>query len=537
MCTISVNYYNDICQVIRVQRSMVDTDIDVGYWVRNLPYLFNQEGYDENEPLEKRWKRCSRTYLLPKGYPFMHIFIRIQKSRDCSAHVKKYFKFVQDDMLPDVDYVKVQGDLFSFPIFEGKMIGMTLTEMYDYLDLPTRQWVFEITNDRRQQWIVSPPRGTSSELQKHNYDVARVTSATLFSWMMRNNDRVQILRLSVMTTTSNPFRGTIYSEPSKDLFQLTSGRFEEAVLEVNYLIHSSKKRWLASYLSIEGPPPYGSEFRTSHANLLLIDLDRREVYIFDPWGKGQTNNRKLAENVLVLLGIPISIYGWKIRETEHWCPRIGPQDLERPLTEKDLNGYCSVWSLWLLELITKYPDEELQVIFRRAVLEISKRSDGDLLSFIRGYAEKLRKETSDISNISMPSLTLPCTKHSGQVLRDVRKAHLGLSVICDVKRFKREELEELWINLIYCSGRPVYYYKELDVIMYDTTIHRVDTVQTIEGILKGRMTNVSYKLEGNVVEDVADIDSQYHADLFLVLREIGYVEIAKRVFPNVRIEK
>lgn len=119
----------------------------------------------------------------------------------------------------------------------------------------------------------------------------------------------------------------------------------------------------------------------------------------------------------------------------------------------------------------------------------------------------------------------------------LREAHIEWINICDVRGLSREELEKLWIHLIYCSHAPVYYYKELDVVMYEANVYRVDTLQTIESILRGRRTSMRftyYPAEG-AIGDAVDINAFYHGDLVTVLWRVGYLELARRVFPNVTI--
>lgn len=530
------------------QKDVDGTDVAVGHWIRNVPYLvYPDSKYRLRMSLEEKWKFCIRVYILPLNYN-TNVMLTIQQSTKCPEFVKNYFGWAQYPSHQPlyITLVKVQGDSFVLPKDNARM---TIVDLYNYLGLRIDRITFEITSDRKQQWLVSPPRGTPSEFQKDKYDINAVLNRTIHGWVRRNNERVEIIAPGTTSTALDKWYNLslpVYVTPQQIRAYTITG--VDWVIHSNYMVQRSQKRWAAVIITIVGPPSSAAS-SGSHANLLLIDILRREVYLFDPWGKGQFDNRLLIVNLLEMLGLPIGIYRWRIRETQYWCPNVGPQNLERPLLpEKDLGGYCSLWTFWTLELLIKYPDEELQVILRRAVLEVSKRNKGDMLAFIRGYAERLRKESllpvAEASNATANTVT----QNTGSVAQrrvhtiepcksfNVPSAKARWAIIYDIRGVDAETIEELWVNRILCSDKAAYYYRDLDIILQTSNWNVTDDAG-LRTILSGRQSLVAltYDRKTHNVTDYKDVEAFNYSHLVIELLPAPLSSLRTSVLPNVKI--
>lgn len=146
-----------------------------------------------------------------------------------------------------------------------------------------------------------------------------------------------------------------------------------------------------------------------HANLLFFDFENMTCERFEPYGwiSHFTKEEMAVSNSFnkVFLNFIKSL---NIRKNKRQLKYVdqykmlkeGPQFIEEKEVEKahkklssesDPEGFCGAWSLWLADLVLKHPDKPRYELVQKAI-DVMKKSDRSLRSFIRSYSQFLVKE-------------------------------------------------------------------------------------------------------------------------------------------------
>ena len=397
-------------------------DSFVRHWVKDVPYVIVRSDAKSVTVDDETWKSYGRRYILQtdlngasKGNLLTEFAtLRSVISDDLSvlqgvcADVLRYFQFGSPMNTRSIaSSLRINGVRLVLPRDTKRRI--TIVDLYEFLDLPMFNLEsLTIINEKGWHAVISPPRGTEPLIQGLKAeDVGTVMVNGLSHIFSRDDIDGCLLRIPVEGMGMD---APSYSTQSK-LYQKTAGvaMFHMAIMIAEsqqlwafslvanmYAAYSyamnrcvvSERRWIVTYIGFH-------EGSQGHGNVLLIDKHRGEVYLFDPHGHQMGwDQDKIAEDVLSALGVPSAIYGWRVRAREDWCPRLGGQMLEMRGREAEVGGYCSAWSMWIIELLMKYPDVELSVLHKRALQNISLRYDGDVSQFIEEYTQRLKTSSS-----------------------------------------------------------------------------------------------------------------------------------------------
>lgn len=134
--------------------------------------------------------------------------------------------------------------------------------------------------------------------------------------------------------------------------------------------------------------------RMNHQNYVIIDRVKRTMERFEPNGSsileslmseayGDTELNKVLTQTA-------KTHGYKYLKPSDFCPRIGPQEMERLQLDKaregDLAGFCTFWSIWYADRRLRHPNIEPKILMDRLMNELQK-SKIKMRNFIRDYAQ------------------------------------------------------------------------------------------------------------------------------------------------------
>jgi hypothetical protein len=137
-----------------------------------------------------------------------------------------------------------------------------------------------------------------------------------------------------------------------------------------------------------------------HANILLIDLAKKTIERFEPYGKIHTFGD--SENVVlktfdIAFSKMLNKTEYKYYKTNRFSPKKGPQYIEEEKvfdvnsdisSEKpgDPEGFCGAWSLWYADLRISNPTIPRRKLLIKAIKMLKYKNNESLRSFIRNYA-------------------------------------------------------------------------------------------------------------------------------------------------------
>ena len=120
-----------------------------------------------------------------------------------------------------------------------------------------------------------------------------------------------------------------------------------------------------------------------HFNMVIYDTKDKELERFEPYGgKVKTKFDKLFK-----MYIDVFIDNVTYFEPLTFCPNISFQQLNETygtILSTDPGGFCTIWSLWYMEMRLKYPDKSRKKIIDIAIKDISENKKG-YRNFIRNY--------------------------------------------------------------------------------------------------------------------------------------------------------
>lgn len=525
-------------------------DSFVGHWVKNVPYYLVSRARD-NKELDEVWRKAGRRYLVPfplirsLGWKRLNLLTQGAVPAECET-VIDYFGFysLYDDWVVDVGTLRINGRSAGFP--ERSKIPPNIHDVYEFLDLdPNAPLQVEITNETGPVDVLSPPRG-SERFDPKAYDIKKNVTRTLHA--LAQGDAIVSLEQSrkkelCIVRIPNDFDvyGTQFVLHVTDAYKTVemAGRTTEHNRMLwtyfsNRCVLESKLRWTIIPVNLAygtlriGEQPTGLA-TASHANILLIDNVRREVYLFDPHGQGSHDDRAIIENVLVGVGLPQQLYGWRVRAREDWCPRLGGQALES-VELGGIAGYCSVWSLWLLELLLKYPDVELSVLHKRALRNVSRLYDGDITRFIGEYAQRIAKapevKVQQPVFSSQPLLGLLFDSNGAIDEHTLKDGYA-------VYKINGGDLE-LWRQFVYASRGYCYYYDQFGVVLTYIGLGHPSNVDGVNFLLYGgkqaMFTATFDRAQRAFITVLTEIHKAYEKLLSLLNDAV-----VARLFPNVTI--
>jgi len=144
--------------------------------------------------------------------------------------------------------------------------------------------------------------------------------------------------------------------------------------------------------------------REGHANMLIYRPFKRIVEHFEPHGQSFApndiryikDNESIQKQLIQLFEKDLTPFIGEVRyrRPDELCPDTrGFQSLEGELEglKSEGGGYCSMWSLFLTEMILINPDKSTKNIISE-VLDVTKREPAYLKNIIRGYVIEIEKE-------------------------------------------------------------------------------------------------------------------------------------------------
>lgn len=138
-----------------------------------------------------------------------------------------------------------------------------------------------------------------------------------------------------------------------------------------------------------------------HANYLLFDKQKKTLERFESFGKVTSrclNNKLVNEKIEELF--KTNLQGTEYENFEYiepleFLPEENVQTIQenekewKKRAEKNPVGFCSVWSLWYIDLRTSNPDVEPHLLVQTAIKKIrtlEKQRGGSFTDFIRRYS-------------------------------------------------------------------------------------------------------------------------------------------------------
>jgi hypothetical protein len=120
-----------------------------------------------------------------------------------------------------------------------------------------------------------------------------------------------------------------------------------------------------------------------HFNMVIYDTKDKEMERFEPYGgKIKINFDKLFKMYIDVFMDNVTYF-----EPLTFCPNISFQQLNETYGTRlssDPGGFCTIWSLWYMEMRLKYPDKSRKKIIDIAIQDISENKKG-YRDFIRNY--------------------------------------------------------------------------------------------------------------------------------------------------------
>jgi hypothetical protein len=161
--------------------------------------------------------------------------------------------------------------------------------------------------------------------------------------------------------------------------------------------------------------PFGFNCNSfGHANYLLFDKKKKTLERFESFGKVDSDciaDKKIDSKIKKLF--EDNLKNTEYSNFTYMKPlQIFPEDNVQTIQEDETRwkersqnnpvGFCSVWSLWYIDLRTSNPDVEPKKLIKDAIKEIRKIEDkqgGSFTDFIRRYSLLFVKEEENIKNL------------------------------------------------------------------------------------------------------------------------------------------
>ena len=166
--------------------------------------------------------------------------------------------------------------------------------------------------------------------------------------------------------------------------------------------------------------------KTAHNNMIIFDLNRKEVERFEPHGvknygyKSSPIYNELDRQLKKIF----HKYKYIYLPPKTFCPYIGPQTKEtiydglklqqntgsqsstsntNTILPTDPYGFCAAWSIWYADIRMKNPKVERNKLIKQAI-ELIKNKPFKFRQFIRNYAEFIIQQQNKLNFKSSNSL-------------------------------------------------------------------------------------------------------------------------------------
>lgn len=415
--------------------SDIDWDTEVGYWLDNVPYIWDAD---------KDWKLCKRRYILNSDTKkITHVVYHdhgylngaFSRCKKISGYFKILYYNVDNFTFHDRD-IRINGTRVFFPY-----LGLNINSFYDYLGIPQpnnkkiQEWNLHLVSVKKQNIKIRLP-----DVSPQKKDLRLKESTFLFSmmWYLKYSSKNMnictpigtIKNLENQSRTAGVFSILVYL---KEGGQISLIYIDDNI--INIVVECSKNKKI-KYILLPVALQY-TWSNKAHANLLLIDLKNynqdksRNVYLFDPWGKGEFDMSHVIYPIMTRLKFRSK--DWKIHTPEMWCPKMSFQMLEYKRTnseEHNYPGYCQIWVFWFMDVLMHNPDVPLNELVRIAHSQLSEKNP-QFMKFIRNYAISMEKYVDEEKKrlkltYDTPSYKLktPDRKILGEHVDNIRKQYL-----------------------------------------------------------------------------------------------------------------
>lgn len=147
----------------------------------------------------------------------------------------------------------------------------------------------------------------------------------------------------------------------------------------------------------------------SHANIVLIDKEKKDVRRFEPYGVSDIMDCYYLDEMIKKEIINIDhISKYKYYKPSDYLYDAGFQNISNHDLYKNRNigdpeGYCLAWCFWYIELKLSNPNISEKELIENAVININKLNDDNkensFILFIRNYGKTLDKYKNNILNL------------------------------------------------------------------------------------------------------------------------------------------
>jgi hypothetical protein len=134
----------------------------------------------------------------------------------------------------------------------------------------------------------------------------------------------------------------------------------------------------------------------NHMNSIIIDKKKKNILIFDPWGKTKFYDEMLQ----IYQEVKKIIFEehneeYKYLDYKHFNKQKSFQILEAEKNKNDYPGYCFFWNLWFIESILMNPNLDIKTIINQNLKYIVEHFD-NFLTFIRSYVAYIDELYKDL---------------------------------------------------------------------------------------------------------------------------------------------
>ena len=166
--------------------------------------------------------------------------------------------------------------------------------------------------------------------------------------------------------------------------------------------------------------------KSTHANLILYDNIRKEIYRFEPYGKSiSIDSNSLDEKIKEIFKEALDTE-FKYYLPEDYLNNTLWQTLSNENENKmlgDPQGYCLAWCYWFLDTRLNNPDIDIKLLMDEQLSMINNKykSDDKILFKIRHYAHKLDNEKNHfMMNINIPTKKIYNTAYTFKDLNKIK---------------------------------------------------------------------------------------------------------------------
>jgi len=174
---------------------------------------------------------------------------------------------------------------------------------------------------------------------------------------------------------------------------------------------------------------------TNHANLLLYDDKRKEIYRFEPYGKSFSKAVNHLDDKIKEIFKKALRSEFKYYSPSDFLNNTSWQTLSNENEDKVLGdpyGYCLAWCYWFLENKLNNPDIDIKVLMEKKLSLITNNNDdksNKILEEIRQYShilDRRKNEFMNLINISKNNIYKKSynMKEFNRIISEIRKYYV-----------------------------------------------------------------------------------------------------------------